>query len=254
MATQNAEREYEIPPSIVSNVVIDKIKDFATIQAMNPAILQVNRSKAFNTLSFIKAIPSDTLEIPSVRTYVQGNLAVETAGLPETLLKQERWGSDPLAEPTNDIVDVPGGTLASPQPPPIIQDTSEASLLELPIDIRDKAIESYLKRRNRLTLPILPIMEEKHPSECTITEFNKKIALGSIFKKWKNGIPIWCKVKHSVGKLKPHSSVIQDQLISNLLKAKIIEKTKSGAFVSNFFLVSKENNSMFDYTSIIEIL
>jgi len=59
MATQLEGREYEIPSSLASNVVIEKIRDFTAVQAMNPAIPQQNRIKAFNTMSFIKAIPSE---------------------------------------------------------------------------------------------------------------------------------------------------------------------------------------------------
>ncbi len=66
---------------------------------------------------------------------------------------------------------------------------------------------------------------------------------GTIFQKWKNGVPIWTTAKHSAGKLHNRRDHIHDEVIARLLKAEIIKKSTRTAFVSDFFLVGKEKST-----------
>ncbi len=161
---------------------------------------------------------------------------------------EQRWGSDPLGADIvlpPAILDAPVGTFdsspTSPQPDEGIY--IESSLLELPIQHRDVAIESFLNRRSKPQIPNQPVLDEYNPCRLPITEFNKIFPLGPIFQKWKNGIPIWTTVKHSAGRLHNRNDHISQEIIARLLKAEIIKKGKRAAFVSDFFLVGKDNST-----------
>lgn len=84
--------------------------------------------------------------------------------------------------------------------------------------------------------------------------------LGKIFRRWKDGIPIFPTVKHSVGRIKHTSSPVHDQVIGELLKSKIIAiaPKKHCSFLSNFFLVPKDNGSsvrpIFDFSHLTKCL
>jgi len=127
------------------------------------------------------------------------------------------------------ILDVPVGP--SELTPSIAQPDEglhvDASLLELPEQHRDAAIEAFLTRRNKPQIPSQPILDEYNPCRLPITEFNKMFPLGGIFQKWKDGIPIWTASKQSAGRLHNNKDPIHDEVIARLLKADIIKKSKN---------------------------
>lgn len=161
---------------------------------------------------------------------------------------EQRWDSDPLGADIvvpPAILDVPVGP--SDFTPPSSQPDEgfevEASLLELPDQHRDVAIEVFLNRRSRPPIPSQPVLDEYKPCRLPITEFNKVFPLGKIFRKWKHGIPIWTEVKHSAGRLHNNKDPICHEVISRLLKADIIKEGKRTSFVSDFFLVGKDGST-----------
>lgn len=161
----------------------------------------------------------------------------------------ERWGSN--LEESSKIVDVPVDTSKDPNSNHG-REYEEPSLLELPDGIRDEAIRQFLLRKTRPPLPCQPTIETYLPCRSTISVFNGVFPLGPKYHKWKEGIPIWTDVKHSVGKVHNTVTNLSDSVISSLLQADIIRPAKKSAFVSNFFLVGKEGNTkvrpIFDYS------
>lgn len=123
-------------------------------------------------------------------------------------------------------------------------ESSIASLLELPVHQRDAAIRRFfINRKCRPKISNHPRIESYDPCQKSIKDFNNVFPLGRIFNKWKDGIPIFPKVKHSVGRLRESSSPNHDRVIQELLKGGIIETApkKHCSFLSNFFLVPKDN-------------
>ncbi len=126
-----------------------------------------------------------------------------------------------------------------PQP---ATDDVDASLLELPSGIRDRAIEAWLTRRDRPPINPGATIETYFRCDTTVAAFNEVFPLGKIFKKWKDGIPLFPKVKHSVGAKSRHTCGLSDAVIKNLLEAGIISPASGkSAFRSSFFLVPKSN-------------
>jgi len=119
-------------------------------------------------------------------------------------------------------IDVPGGTLLQTEPPNKHSDI-DPSLLELPTGRRDIAIEAFLNRRSRPPLPSLPTLNNYNPARSNVKDFNKEFPLGSIYKRWRQGIPIWAKTKH-LAFVRPHTSELQERVITDLLKTGISKR------------------------------
>ena len=142
-----------------------------------------------------------------------------------------------------------------------IDESSIVSLLELPVHQRDAAIQKYfINRKCQPKISNRPTIETYNPCQKSIKDFNNVFPLGKIFQKWKDGIPLFPKVKHSVGRLRATSSPNHDRVIDELLKSKIIEVApkKHCSFLSNFFLVPKDNGRsvrpIFDYSHLTKHL
>lgn len=132
------------------------------------------------------------------------------------------------------------------------------SLTQLPEDTREAAIAAYLFRKGRPTITTPVKIPTYLRVETSIPTFNSQFPLGPIFQKWKKGIPIWPKVKHSVGSLRDHVSPTHTGIIKNLLESGIISKAQRSAFLSNFFLVPKDEGRsvrpIFDFSHLTKHL
>ena len=172
-------------------------------------------------------------------------------------LREERFDSDMLSS----IPETPLQPSTETNEPSINEEQHIASLLELPEPLRDAAIRQYfINRKTKPAIPTEPRIEVYNPCCKPISTFNRLFPLGKIYNRWKHGIPIYPTTNHSVGRIRKCNSPIHDKVIQELLKGNIIEPApkRSSAFMSNFFLVPKDNNTavrpIFDYSHLTKHL
>lgn len=128
-----------------------------------------------------------------------------------------------------------------------IRDSEEFNLLypELPPEMRVHAIRNFLYRTgNKPQIPKTSTIPTFTPVQTSIRDFNAVFPLGEIFKRWKYGIPIFPKCNHSVGRIRNDSDPFRTAVIEQLLIGKVISKANHSAFISNFFVITKNSGSL----------
>lgn len=135
-------------------------------------------------------------------------------------------------------------TVSSPEssPPPSVSSEETLSMPYLPTVVPSTA--------NPAKLPVY------HKPETNIRTFNKEFPLPKrLFNKWKDGIQIWSSKKFG----KKYKDIVTEEktlVLNELLSKDIIEKTKKGPFISDFFLLEGKEKirPIFNYSQLTKSL
>lgn len=110
--------------------------------------------------------------------------------------------------------------------------------------INKELLSNWLDRKSTLPQLSPDMIDEYFRSNATVSSFNEQFPLGNIFRKWRNGVPIWINAKSSIAKYRSCEDPVMDLVIDKWLKAGIISKAKKSPFRSNIFPVVKSGNKI----------
>ena len=161
-------------------------------------------------------------------------------------------GGPTLAPPIADAaIDVPGEQLLAIEPV-----ATETTLADIATDlfgsldepIRVLAIQRYLSNdrhphRGRMPEDLDHVIPSFYEPVASIARFNNIFPLGRQFHRWKDGVRIYTSCKSSRTHIDRRTDTTSRKLVAALLSANIIEPSRAGPFVSNFFYVVKDSSS-----------
>jgi len=97
----------------------------------------------------------------------------------------------------------------------------------------------------RREIPDFLQLEHYESPSGNVRLFNSEFPIGSIFKKWKDGIRLFAKTKSSFLKGRPpQNQALLDEVITRLQAAGIIQESRSGPFCTYMFFVPKGDNKV----------
>ena len=129
------------------------------------------------------------------------------------------------------------------------ESSSEEGFGSLTPELRILAIERLLTASSRHSSrlradPAQVVIDAYYEPDTSVARFNAVFPLGRAFHRWKDGIRLFVSTKSSRCIPDRRADPISTRLVTALLQAGIVERSRNGPFVSNIFYVAKDVHSV----------